>query len=95
MFSVISAKSLERYRAAGKYKVDKGKADKRKKETFENSDTTESENVDKVVVLKSGGSNLEASLKGLTNRLDSFRSRSKLGRRSKSRKSKTGIKKIG
>lgn len=94
VFSVISAKSLERYRAAGRYKADKSKMEKPKKEAFENSDTTESENVDKVIVLKSG-SNLDASLKGLTSRLGSFRSRSKLGRRSRRKQSKTGIKKIG
>lgn len=85
VFNVISAKSLERYRM-NKFK----KADRPKKENFEMSETTESENVDKVIVLKSGSAN-DSSLKG---KLSGLRSRS-LSRRSKSRPSKTAIKKIG
>ena len=89
VFNVISAKSLEKYRSS---KLKNDKVDRPKKETFETSDTTESENVDKVIVLRSG-STTDTSLKGLTNKLSKFRSRS-LSSGSRSRQSKTGIRRV-
>ena len=79
VFSVISTKSLERF------KISKIKNDKPNAKSFE-SDTTESEQQDKVIVLKSG-TNLDGSSRSRTNRSGRPNGSSKLLNRSKSRPS--------
>lgn len=80
VFSVISTKSIEKYKTSRSKPIDNlDKSKDKTKLSFENSDTTESETFDKVIVLKSG----------------SFNRSSRLGRKSKNKFSKLNLKKLG